>query len=405
MVGKWIWNKTDGSVARIESVATNAITTTRLIGGTANIWANSDRWVIDPFVVTLAKVDSDDEMTQYEETLVISRATDALTCLLADRGYNGTTANTFDPDDYCYLLSTAPIEERRGDIVLAIAKQQDTDRTSLATAQTDITAQKTGSYHYVVTTGSANAYVAATPALASYAAGNMIVFKANFTNSGAATINVNGLGAAAIKKNDGATALAANDIISGQIVILRYDGTNFQMLSPIGTPATVTTTCKTVFVSSATSSAAGASTTSLVLFDTNNYTIPANDLVAGVAYEFEAGGDATWAAGNFTISACLAGASFTSTQVTPTGSGTWYAKGTLHGTATAGASVSVLSNMLLSQSSGTPSRLVVGNTAGSAATNGTLLFQMAVTYSSSNAGNHATLTTFVVKKVSATSFA
>src|SRR4051794_16800519 len=39
-VGKLIWNKTDGSVAVITAVAANALTTTRLIGGTTNVWNN-----------------------------------------------------------------------------------------------------------------------------------------------------------------------------------------------------------------------------------------------------------------------------------------------------------------------------------------------------------------------------
>src|SRR4051794_24601256 len=34
-VGKVIWNRTDGSVAVITAVGTNALTTTRLLGGTA----------------------------------------------------------------------------------------------------------------------------------------------------------------------------------------------------------------------------------------------------------------------------------------------------------------------------------------------------------------------------------
>ena len=47
----------------------------------------------------------------------------------------------------------------------------------------------------------------------------IVLFKANFTNTGAVTLNLNSLGAKAIKKNDGATALVANDIVSGQIVV------------------------------------------------------------------------------------------------------------------------------------------------------------------------------------------
>lgn len=47
-------------------------------------------------------------------------------------------------------------------------------------------------------------------------------------NTGAATINVNALGAKAIAK-DVSTALAANDIVVGKVYELRYDGTRFQV--------------------------------------------------------------------------------------------------------------------------------------------------------------------------------
>src|SRR5262249_50905482 len=156
---------------------------------------------------------------------------------------------TFSASDYVYLHVTSPIVERFKDVVSVLAQQLDTNTTNISTNTTNITNLQTGAYYYVATTGSANAYVAATPALGSYAAGNIVLMKANFTNTGAATININSLGAKSIKKNDGATALAANDIVSGQIVVLQYDGTNFQMLSPGGTPATITTTTKTVYAS------------------------------------------------------------------------------------------------------------------------------------------------------------
>jgi len=80
-------------------------------------------------------------------------------------------------------------------------------------------------------TGSANAYVlAASRAMTAYAAGDRFTFKANFTNTGAATINVDGLGAKSIKRQDG-SALIAGDIQSGGYVDVVYDGTNFILLS------------------------------------------------------------------------------------------------------------------------------------------------------------------------------
>src|SRR5690606_15246733 len=59
--------------------------------------------------------------------------------------------------------------------------------------------------------------------------------------TGAATLNVSGLGAKTIKKIAGAAKadLAANDIISGQPVHVAYDGTDMVLLSPtnLGTAA------------------------------------------------------------------------------------------------------------------------------------------------------------------------
>ena len=70
------------------------------------------------------------------------------------------------------------------------------------------------------------------PVPASYYTGMVIQFKANTANTGASSLNVNTLGAIAIKKrNDQDTE--TGDIESGQIVTVVYDGTNFQMQSQV----------------------------------------------------------------------------------------------------------------------------------------------------------------------------
>jgi len=215
-IGKLILNFTDGSVAVITAVATDALTTTALLGGTTNTWANTNAWRIDEFVLTLV---SAADTNVYEQVRVSGRSTDSLTISAAsERGYNGTTAQAFSTNDNVYLFVTAPIVERLRDVISIFAQKLNTVASSQITDETSITNLQTGAYFYVVTSGSANAYVAATPALAAYAAGNIILMKANFSNTGAATINLNSLGAKSIKKLDGVTALAANDIISGQVV-------------------------------------------------------------------------------------------------------------------------------------------------------------------------------------------
>ncbi|MBW2606148.1 MAG: hypothetical protein JRD05_00785 [Deltaproteobacteria bacterium] len=70
------------------------------------------------------------------------------------------------------------------------------------------------------------------PTPTAYYDGMVIVFMANTANTGACTVNVNGLGAKSIKKLHD-TDPATGDIESGQIVTAIYDGTNFQMQSQI----------------------------------------------------------------------------------------------------------------------------------------------------------------------------
>lgn len=88
------------------------------------------------------------------------------------------------------------------------------------------------------TTGSANAYLfAAAQTLSAYYDGLLIGFDANFENTGAATLNIDSLGAKTIKKNHD-TDLASGDIEIGQKVLVAYDGTNFQMISQVANAVT-----------------------------------------------------------------------------------------------------------------------------------------------------------------------
>lgn len=68
------------------------------------------------------------------------------------------------------------------------------------------------------------------PAITAYTTGQSFTFKAGTANTGAATLNVNALGAKTIKKNVSAD-LATGDILANQIVKVVYDGTNMQMVS------------------------------------------------------------------------------------------------------------------------------------------------------------------------------
>lgn len=102
--------------------------------------------------------------------------------------------------------------------------------------------------------GSANAYTMTLPyAPASYADGLEVVFKANHTNTGAATGNVNSLGAVSIVRRDG-TALSANDLVANKIYRVRYNSTSgyLEIQDSVGVSATgaVATSAETIHVSS-----------------------------------------------------------------------------------------------------------------------------------------------------------
>lgn len=62
-----------------------------------------------------------------------------------------------------------------------------------------------------------------------YVAGDSYTFKVGFTNTGAATLNVNNLGATAVQ--NGGNALIGNELNAGDYVSVVYDGTNFQLVT------------------------------------------------------------------------------------------------------------------------------------------------------------------------------
>lgn len=83
---------------------------------------------------------------------------------------------------------------------------------------------------YTVTAGGTDTYTATTsPAIGSYTTSQRFSIKFTNANTGPATLNLNSLGAKDIKKS-GTAALASGDIAAGQILLLIYDGTNFQVV-------------------------------------------------------------------------------------------------------------------------------------------------------------------------------
>lgn len=84
--------------------------------------------------------------------------------------------------------------------------------------------------------GSVNAYAATiTPgpaALNSTQIGLLVALKVGTSNTGASTFNLNGLGALTIVGGTG-TGIASGQMISGQVSLLAYTGSFWQLLNPV----------------------------------------------------------------------------------------------------------------------------------------------------------------------------
>ena len=90
-----------------------------------------------------------------------------------------------------------------------------------------------GFWLYGTDAGGDDAYVVLfTPSITGYTTGMMISFEPSFTNVGAASLEIESLGAKTIKKHHDQD-LSNGDIEAGQIVVVQYDGTNFQMQSQL----------------------------------------------------------------------------------------------------------------------------------------------------------------------------
>jgi hypothetical protein len=115
-----------------------------------------------------------------------------------------------------------------------LVKRTDANATAPATAS-DLAAPA-----YCVDSGSTDSYVCSvSPAVGGYTTGLRVTLRANTANTGSASLKMNGLGSVTIRKNQ-SQDLSDNDIKAGQVVELVYDGSIFQMPSPVSTTAALT---------------------------------------------------------------------------------------------------------------------------------------------------------------------
>ena len=91
-------------------------------------------------------------------------------------------------------------------------------------------------FNYAVDAEASDTYVISlTPNISAYVDGAIYSFDANTANTGAATLNIDTIGAKAIVKHGG-DALENNDIKAGQRVVVQYNSTDddFEMVSHLG---------------------------------------------------------------------------------------------------------------------------------------------------------------------------
>lgn len=145
--------------------------------------------------------------------------------------------------------------------------------------------------------------------MTAYATGQKFTFVSAGANTGAATININSIGAKALTKN-GATALSAGDIPSGAAVEVVYDGTQFQVVSAM--PVVAPASGDVVGPASATDNAvARFDTTTGKLIQNSGVIVDDSNNVTGVA---TLKATTTIGVGNTTPSSSGAGITFPATQ-------------------------------------------------------------------------------------------
>ena len=138
-VGDIVRNVTDGSWAVCTVAGTNSITTTRLQGGTDDTWQSSDVWRVGEFVITLDDGDANGEsVTKREKVLISDRSTDTLTVASGDRGYDGSTGQSFSTDDYVRLNVTSTTVENVIDAIADNSEWNSTNQTNIESNDTEL---------------------------------------------------------------------------------------------------------------------------------------------------------------------------------------------------------------------------------------------------------------------------
>lgn len=172
--------------------------------------------------------------TAYAVNDLVKQSGSVYICIVAHT--SGTFATDLSALKWELFASKGDAGEGTGDL-LASNNLDDVDNAD--TARDNLKAMGTDSNEIYAASSAGNDTYAITlaPAATAYTTGMLLTFKADVANTGAATINVNSLGAKNLKKFDstGKVDVETGDILANQFCRLVYDGTDMILLNP--TPA------------------------------------------------------------------------------------------------------------------------------------------------------------------------
>jgi len=213
--------------------------------------------------------------------LLATPAQAGVSCSLPFNLQNGTTADaTQVMANYNSLVAC---------LTNAAAAGVNNDITALTALSTAITPAQGGTTVYVggTSTGSGNAQIITSTVPASFGlvAGNQVVFKAGFDNTGPTQINVAGSGLTNIFKQSttGPVAMTGGEIRAGNTILTEFDGTQFQLLSTaIATPTlgTLPSAFKNLSIKVASNTTVAVAGDFVTLYDgTSTVTVPESSTI------------------------------------------------------------------------------------------------------------------------------
>lgn len=160
---------------------------------------------------------------------------------LADRDVSSAEQDTHDEDIATGLENCLTVDGQNqpsGDLPMGGLKHTNVDDAAARNQYSAVGQVQDGAFAFVPAAsvgGTADAItLSVSPAITAYAAGQQFAFVVEGDNTGAATVDVSSLGTKAVQKSG--AALVADDIKIGDLIEIRYDGTQFQMTTPARTP-------------------------------------------------------------------------------------------------------------------------------------------------------------------------